>query len=125
MRISDWSSDVCSSDLSSCKGHPPSARSTAPGSHRLKYAGLNIQAHPVGDPNAVCLFAIFASFADQQLYAFPVVPASSMMRCQIVLVVGASAAAFELQGGVVDRKTLVERAHQGVEKGVVIEIGRA
>src|SRR3546814_1964907 len=72
------------------------------------------------DPNAVCLFAIFASFADQQLYAFPVVPASSMMRCQIVLVVGASAAALELQGGVVDRKTLVERAHQGVEKGVVI-----
>src|SRR3546814_4070407 len=70
MRMSDWSSDVCSSDLqcsqlsglwarangcgdpgsySSCKGHPPSARSTAPGSHRLKYAGLNIQAHPVGD----------------------------------------------------------------------------
>src|SRR3546814_20221211 len=92
----------------------------SPGSHRLKYSGLNIQAHPVGDPNAVCLFAIFASFADQQLYAFPVVPASSMMRCQIVLVVGASAAAFELQGGVVDRKTLVERAHQGVEKGVVI-----
>src|SRR3546814_2036591 len=70
MRMSDWSSDVCSSDLqcsqlsglwarangcgdpgsySSCKGHPPSARSTAPGSHRLKYAGLNIQA-PCGRP---------------------------------------------------------------------------
>src|SRR3546814_6860789 len=76
MRMSDWSSDVCSSDLqcsqlsglwarangcgdpgsySSCKGHPPSARSTAPGSHRLKYAGLNIQSHPVGDQRRRCL----------------------------------------------------------------------
>src|SRR3546814_1832167 len=40
MRISDWSSDVCSSDLPYRKGHARSCRTLAPPSRRSRLDGL-------------------------------------------------------------------------------------
>src|SRR3546814_5198543 len=75
MRISDWSSDVCSSDLHRRAGHPPApqdrgrpevpALSADCARHRLRAdAGLTLRATAADDPPAPDKGALSAAPAD-------------------------------------------------------------
>src|SRR3546814_4242833 len=58
MRISDWSSDVCSSDLLRALGHPPPLRlgGRGLGDRLLLLQGLARQRRPAGRRRAMILF---------------------------------------------------------------------
>src|SRR3546814_6294609 len=49
MRISDWSSDVCSSDLSGCSGQVPQGRLMMPAAKPFPGAGTAVDYDPFAD----------------------------------------------------------------------------